>query len=283
MRVRIGYAYQIRGKTMTQLVGAICEDGKKVITVSDRMVSTGDMTLMFEQPRSKVELIAPRAIVLSAGTVHEPDLTREARVRAKGKDRILEIAEVLKDVFQEIREKHIVDEVLRPQTGIRSFAEWHAKQRSMHDAIVISLNEEIKQYELRLSLILAGADNEGHLIMVGDPGTYRSFDNLSYCCRGMGERHADNVFAWYRYSRIFPLNEALYIAFEAKKKAEMAGGVGQSTDILIIDSDGINKVSPDTVTALEEIYHDREAKAERTEFDNCITELEVRTGKMEGS
>lgn len=37
--------------TMTQLIGAICENGKKVITLSDRMVSTGDMTLAFEHPR----------------------------------------------------------------------------------------------------------------------------------------------------------------------------------------------------------------------------------------
>ena len=268
---------------MTQLVGAICEDGKKVITVSDRMVSTGDMTLMFEQPRSKAELIAPRAIVLSAGTVHEPDLTREARVRAKGKDRILEIADVLKDVFQEIREKHIVDEVLRPKTGMKSFAEWHMKQKSIHDATVFSLTEEMSQYQLGLSLILAGVDDEGHLIMIADPGSYRSFDNLSYCCIGMGNRHADTVFAWYRYSRLLPLNAALHIAFEAKKKSEMAGGVGQSTDILVIDSEGVNEVSPDTVKNLEEIYDDQEAKAERTGFDKRITELEVRTGKMEGS
>jgi hypothetical protein len=270
-----------KGEPMTQLVGAICEDGKKVITVSDRMVSTGDMTLTFEQPRAKAELIGPRAIVLSAGTVHEPDLTREARVRARGKDGILEIAEVLKDVFQEIREKHIVDEVLRPKTGIKSFAEWHAKQKSIHDMILMNVSEEISHYTLGLSLILAGVDVEGHLIMIVDPGTYRSYDNLSYCCLGMGGRHADNVFAWYRYSRLFPLNDAVYIAFEAKKRAEMAGGVGQATDILIIDSDGINEVKPDTVNALEGIYHDREAKAERTGFDERITKLQLCTGEME--
>jgi len=268
---------------MTQLVGAICEDGKKVITVSDRMVSTGDMTLMFEQPRSKAELIAARAIVLTAGTIHEPDLTRQARVRARGKDRILEMADVLKELFQEIREKHIVDEILRPQTGMKSFTEWLTRQKSIHDAILINLSDQISKYELPLRLILAGVDEEGHLIMVGDPGTYRSFDTLSYCCLGMGERHADNVFAWYRYSRVFPVNDALYIAFEAKKKAEMAGGVGQSTDILIIDSVGVNEVSRDTIDALEEIYNAREAKAERTGFDKRITELKVQTNKMEDS
>jgi hypothetical protein len=266
---------------MTQLVAAICEDGRKVITVSDRMVSTGDMTLAFEQPRMKAVQVSERAVVLIAGTVHEPDLVRQAREEAKGKDRILDIADALKDVFQEIREKHIVDEVLRPQAGLRSFAEWHEKQRGLHDHIVMMLNEGISSYRLGLSLLLAGIDDEGHLIRVGDPGTYRSYDNLSFCCMGMGDRHADNVFAWYQYSRAFSLNHTLYIAFEAKKRAEMAGGVGQSTDIVIIDAAGIQKVAAETVDFLGEIYNDREAKAQRTGFDQRITELEVQSSTLE--
>ena len=266
---------------MTQLIGVICEDGKRVITVSDRMVSTTDMTLAFEHPHMKALPISERAVVLTAGTVHEPDLIKQAKEEAKGKDRIIEIAEVLKEVYQEIREKHVIDEILRPQAGIKSFAEWHGKQRSLHDGIVMDLNNGIARYELGLSLLLAGVDDRGHLIRIGDPGTYRSYDNLSYCCMGMGDRHADNVFAWYKYSQALPLTDALYIAFEAKKKAEMAGGVGRSTDILIIDNKGIKSVKPDTLKALEEVYHDRETRAERTGFNKRITELQIQMGDLE--
>lgn len=91
------------------------------------------------------------------------------------------------------------------------------------------------------------------------------------------------MFAWYRYSKAFPLNDALFIAFEAKKKAEMAGGVGQSTDIVIIDSQGMKQLNAETIDALEEIYNDRERKAERTGFDNRITELGLRTSPLETS
>lgn len=268
---------------MTQLIGVICEDGQKVITVSDRMVSTGDMTLSFEQPRMKAVTMSEKAVVLVSGTVHEPDLMREATERAKGKERILEIAEVLKDVYQEIREKHIVDEVLRRRLGISSFEQWREEQAELMDGIVADMDERISRYSLGLALLLAGFDDEGHLIQIGDPGTYRSYDNLAFCCIGMGDRHADNVFAWYRYSRAFLLNDALYIAFEAKKRAEMAGGVGQSTDILIIDKEGIKQVKADTLGALEEVYNDRETRAERTGFNRRITELEIQTSKAETS
>lgn len=266
---------------MTQLIGAICENGKKVIALSDRMVSTGDMTLAFEQPLIKAVAISQRSVVMTAGTVHEPDLLRQAKERAKGKDRIIEIADVLKEVYQEFREEHVVDEVLRPLAGIKSFEEWHGKQRSLHDGLVMDLNQGIANCRLGLSLLLAGVDKIGHLIRIDDPGIYRSFDNLSYCCIGMGDRHADNVFAWYKYSSTFPLNEALYIGFEAKKRAEMTGGVGRSTDILIIDEYGIKEICPESVNLLEEIYHDREQKSERAGFDKRITELEIQTSDLE--
>ena len=268
---------------MTQLIGAICEDGKKVIALSDRMVSTGDMTLAFEHPRMKALPISQKAIVLTAGTVHEPDLIRLAKERARGKDRILDIAEILKEVYQDIRERHVIDEILRPQAGIRSFAEWHAKQRSLHDGIVVDLNHAISTYELGLSLILAGVDDTGHLIRIGDPGIYRSYDALSYCCIGMGDRHSDNVFAWYKYSQALPLSEALYIAFEGKKRAEMAGGVGQATDIIVIGVNGIQQIKAETIKTLEEIYCERESRSERAGFDKSIKDLKVQTGSLENS
>ena len=268
-------------ESMTQLIGAICKDGQKVIALSDRMVSTGDMTLTFEHPRMKAERLSDKAVVLTAGTVHEPDLLRQAREEAKGKDRILDIAEVLKEIYQQVREKHIVDEVLRPQTGLTSLADWRKEQKGLHDHLVMGLSEEIRNYALGLTLLLVGFDKEGHLIRVGDPGTYRSYDNLSYCTIGMGDRHSDNTFAWHKYSRMFPLNDATFIAFEAQKRAEMAGGVGHATDILIIDDEGIGEVKPETVEALEGIYDDRETRSERTGFDKRITELEIQTNDLE--
>lgn len=265
---------------MTQLIGAICENGKMVITVSDRMVSTGDMTLTYEQPVKKVTYLSEKIIVLTAGTVHEPDLIRQAKAQTQDKDNILQVAEILKKHFQNIRERHIVDEILRPNAGIQSFDQWRKEQKGLHDSIVIDLYNDITRYKLGLTLMLAGVDTEGHLILLGDPGTYRSSDYLSFCCVGMGDRHAQNVFAWYRYSREFTLNEALYITFEAKKKAEMAGGVGQSTDIIIIDKKEIKEISSETIKILEGIYENRETKSERGGFDKHITELKIQTNSM---
>ena len=271
---------------MTQLIAALCQcEGKpKVIGITDRMLSTSDMTLTFERDEPKIEIITPRAAVLLAGTLDEPDLIRDVRAKARGKERIKEIADLFKESYQELRIKHIEDEILNPLAGLKSFEDFQEKQKILHDSLVMELNERIKKYNVGLSILLIGMDDQGgHIINLMNPGIWRSFDNLGFLCLGMGERHADNVFAWYKYTTAIPLNDAIFIAFEAKKKAEAAGGVGQATDMLIIDKEGIKIIEQETTIKLEEVYRDREKSRERRGFDKRITELEIRTRNVETS
>ena len=269
---------------MTQLVSALCHcEGKpRVIGISDRMLTTSDMTLTFERDEPKTDIITSKTLVLTAGTVHEPDLIRDVRGRAKGKEYVKEVAELFKEVYQELRIKYIEDEILNPLVGIKSFREYHEKQKILHDAVILDINERIRKYDVGLTLLLLGIDEQGgHIIHIMNPGIWRSYDNLGFLCLGMGDRHADNVFAWYKYTPTVPLSDALYIAFEAKKKAEAAGGVGQATDMTIVSKDAVELVEQETIAKLEEVYHERETTRERRGFDKRITEIEIRTRKME--
>ena len=268
---------------MTQLIAAICEGGKNIVAVSDRMVSTADMTLTFEPDEIKAQPVGHKALVMIAGTLHEPDLIRDAREKVRGKERLREVADALKEVYQDLRDSRIEDEVLRPCTGLRTFAEYHDKQTKLHDSLIMEMNDRIRRYNLGLTLVLTGVDDQGHVFYIDNPGVWRSFDNLGYCCEGIGDRHADNVFAWYRYTQAIPLNEAIFIAFEAKKRAEMAGGVGKATDIHIIDDQGIRLMSQETVRHLEEAYDGRESRGQRRGFERNITELEVQATPVEAA
>lgn len=272
------------GGKMTQLISALCQcEGKpKVIGISDRMLSSSDMTLIFERDEPKIEVISNTTSILTAGTIDEPDLIRDVRAKAKGKDKVTDIAELFKEAYQALRLKHIEDEILIPLAGIKSFKEYHEKQSTLHDSVMLDLNERIRKYDVGLTLLLIGIDEQGgHIIGIMNPGMWRSYDSLGFLCIGMGDRHADNVFAWYKYTPSIPLSDTIYIAFEAKKKAESAGGVGQSTDIRIIGKEGIEIVEQETITRLEEIYHEREGIRERRGFDKQITELKIQTRKAE--
>lgn len=269
-----------KSKRMTQLIAAVCDRGKTVVALSDRMVTTGDMTLGFESPNRKAEVITDRSAVLIAGSVHEPDLVRDARERAKGKDRVRDIAEVFVGLYQELRTKRIEDEILKARIGIKSFSEYHQKQQMLHESVILETNHLISEFDLGLDLILVGVDDRAHVSHIDNPGRWHSWDNLGYCTVGMGDRHAENVFAWYKHSSNVPVSEALYIAFEAKKKAEMAGGVGPTTDAIIVKDDGVHLVKDETLKVLQGIYDEREYGEERKTLGKKVTDLKLETTKL---
>ena len=258
---------------MTQLVGALCKNGSKAILLSDRMVTTGNGSLAFEH-EAKFQFIAPNAIVLTAGTVHEPEIIADAKSEIKGRCSVLEIADILSKNYRRVRRKRIENEVLE-EMGLSTFEEFHRKQNLLNENTVLDLSRKIREYDLGVHLLLGGVDNKSHLYRVGEPGTYRSFDEVGFCCIGSGDRHADPVFAFFGFSLSMALGETLQVAFEAKKKAEMAGGVGEKTDIWIIDKGGVNEVDAGTIKELEDFH------AQQKGLSEFFTSIKLKTKRLE--
>lgn len=261
------------GKLMTQLIGILCENREKVILISDRMVTTANGSLAFEH-EAKFQFIAPNAIVLTAGTIHEPEVIVDTKAEIKGKGSLREIADVLSKNYRKIRRKRVENEILE-EIGILSFDEFHRKQNLLHENSVLELSKRIRDYDLGVHLLLGGVDEKACLCRIGEPGTYRSFDDLGFCCIGSGDRHAEPVFAFYGFTLALPLAEALQIGFEAKKRAEMAGGVGKQTDIWIIEKGGVYAVTPETIKQLEESHTQQKG------LSQFISPVEPKTSKLE--
>lgn len=217
------------------------------------MVTASNGSLAFEHA-PKFELIAPNAIVLTAGSIHEPELLLDTKKEIKGKDLVREIAESLSKSYRKMRLKRIEDEVLQ-EVGILSFDEFHRKQNLLHENTVLDLSKRIRDYDLKVVLLLGGVDEKAHLYRICEPGTCRSYDELGFCCIGSGDRHAEPVFAFYGFSIEMDEKKALQIAFLAKKRAEMAGGVGKITDGWILEKGGVYEIDAGTIRELEEIYN----------------------------
>jgi hypothetical protein len=258
---------------MTQLVGAICEDGKKLVLLSDRMVGRAGLT--FERG-SKGQRVSNNAMVLSAGTVHEPELIMEIKNEFQGKTNpaVLEIAKFTTNEYHKTRLARIVDEVLRAR-GFDSIGDFYQAHKLLHDSLVIDINSMIERYELGVYLLVAGVDSEAHIYFICDPGVYSSFDEIGFFCPGMGKEQAESTFVWYEFSPNLSLRETLYISFEAKKKAEAAGSVGSTTDAWIIDKEGIHEVQRHTIEELERIYAERQRAHQANRFGKEITDIEL--------
>lgn len=169
-----------------------------------------------------------------------------------------------------------MSDVIFSRRGL-TIEDFYESQRSLHESSILELNEEMDEFNLNLDIIIVGVDrgSNSHVYSILNPGVAIPNDPLGFCCTGTGQRHSDVTFAYRGFTPSFSLKRAIYLAFEAKKRAEMAGGVGPSTDIAIISDDNKPQfLSQETISQLERIYGDMEHRAEYgSEIDDAVNEL----------
>jgi hypothetical protein len=243
-----------RKHPMTQIIAALCNNKKDLILIGDRQVTTTDDTLHYDY-EPKLKPITEKAICLEAGTMHEPEVIADSKTEIAGRQDIRQIAEIVAKNYRKQRMIRLEAEILS-KYGLVSFDDFFSKQQTMHDSVLDTIMKELDDYELGLELIIAGHDKNGepHIYLIDEPGTSVSYDNVGYCCTGIGESHADSVFAFYGYEPSKTIEEVLYIAYAAKKRAQMASGVGEKTDAWFMDYDGCHKIKQSTIDNLEKYY-----------------------------
>lgn len=271
-------------RPMTICVGAICDrredSGEKVIVASDRMVTAGDFSVAFEHEEPKIIPLSGNCVALTAGPalVHT-DLFRKVKTKfhSGATPPISEIVDKVKEEYLKIRNRIIEERFFK----VRGFnLDWFKEhQRMLSPEIVMRLDRQLETYEFNLHILVAGVDNTGaHIYYIYPPCSSTCFEALGYCSIGTGERHADSTFIAYRYTPSFSLKNALYITFEAKKRAEIAVGVGQHVDMAIIDGNGIKNVDEKVIGELNNIHTKKieVTTLKNEEIDKMISSLSVK-------
>jgi len=220
------------------------------------MITTGDLTVAFEHDVPKITQLTGNSLALTAGpALIHTDLFREVKktIHAGATPPINEIVDKIKKEYLAIRNRQVEERFFK----VRGFnIEWFMQnQRALVPEIALRLDQQLERYSFDLSILIAGVDGSGaHLYLVYPPCCSECFEALGYCSIGTGERHADSTFITYRYTPSISVKEALYITYEAKRKAEIAVGVGRSTDMAIISERGIQFLRSEILEMLKHIY-----------------------------
>ena len=256
---------------MTICIAALCDNRKTVVVLADRMLTSSDNTLVFEHDEPKLDKLFNNCIALTAGqaTLHQP-IFQACRAEIRDTSPLIsDVVKKIKEKYQEARREFMNDAIFSTRgLSVNSFYEM---QNSLHESSILDFNSAMDLFNLQIDILVAGVDVEenSHIYLITNPGVVIPVDSIGFSSIGTGTRHADVAFAYRQYSSSFPLNKALYTAFEAKKRAEMAGGVGQRTDIAIVTKDGCETLSEDTVQELGNIYS---LEVERTGWGNEVNE-----------
>jgi hypothetical protein len=239
---------------MTICIAAVTGN-KRVVAVTDKMLtlSAAMVTKYQVAENNKAIPLSKKVLGLFAGDVVQAN---EILSRAKNKiadtDDVNSAAEKLKEAFCDFRKQVIEDNLL-----IRFGLTWDIfvkSQSSLDPNLVAKIAEVLGQYRVDVQVIITGVDSTGpHIYAVGDPGTISCMDSIGYVCIGSGSQHAQLSLIEAKYHAGFDGEDSLMSLFEAKKRAEFDPGVGDLTDVLLIDGK-VRRFTDEELKLLSDTY-----------------------------
>lgn len=231
--------------------------GKAIITVSDRMITAGDV--QYEPLQRKTAHITPHILAMIAGdySTHSQALI-EIHTQIKG-DRSrtpYQVALMYGRALQGVKLKEAEDIILAP-LGLNADT-FLAQQKEMAAASVVDLNAQLQGYSGQdVEAIVAGFDpvmGAFHVYQIDTRGTVRCLDDVGFAAIGIGAWHAKSRLMQVGYTNNWNISAALSSLFAAKKAAEIAPGVGKSTDIHLITRGTILPIWEPVAAKIEELF-----------------------------
>lgn len=268
---------------MTVCIAAVCAsshpEGPIVITAADRMITIGEIE--YEPAQTKTVYFASQTVGLLAGDMqlHAAVVPRVMkRVREAMHDNpqninVVEIADFYAEEFGYYRRAMAEKEILVPR-GM-NFDRFFSKQSVMAHYQVSDIDARLAAYRIESSAIIAGLDpTGGHIFKIENPGVALCYDTPYFACIGSGEWLASSQFMVKKFDKNWSFSRALWLIFEAKARAEAAGGVGTQTDIVFIGRGGqIIPLKEEHKARLQSMFRDAEVR-ERAIADDMSTQID---------
>jgi hypothetical protein len=257
---------------VTVAVAALCGFPNDVVIIAaeDHMITAGDVE--FEQPQPKMWKIGPCCVAMLYGLIAaqgEIALEIELRIKRENVESIGKIAALFGEQQSEYIRREAAIDVLAPLgLSVRDLVDGQSEIGAGH---VRDLSKQMQVYyeasglsaELGGAIIL-GVDSEGAQIYRVEHGHATFMNTVGFAVAGSGRWHAESQFMFSRYARHWKFPDALSLVYAAKKRAEVAPGVGSETDIVFVTGNPRNvihaRADSDLVIGLEQIYQSHKKK-----------------------
>lgn len=222
---------------MTVCIAAKANDGS-IFCAADRMVTLGDIEM--ESPNTKIYMLTNSIVVMPSdddAALHTEILNQThdvaAAVIAANPTRWPLVAEL---VSYYISARNEMRNRLAEQTFLIPLGLTHQtfldRMSSLDAALVSRIAEDLINFKLpSMSVIIAGVDPGGSHIYEVHDGESGCFNTIGYAAIGAGARHARAHFMLANQSNAMSATETLWNTYMAKKRSEVAPGVGEQTNI----------------------------------------------------
>lgn len=271
---------------MTVCVAAITEKSM-VFGAADRMLTAGD--IQFEPAIPKVFLLTNSIVALLAGdSALQTEIMQSVKFQVQRKVSenpkqwlpVGNVALIYAEVYRRARQRRTTNEVLAP-LGLDANT-FIGRQKEMDTDLVKHIASELVNYEMApVQSIITGVDQEGPHLFVVNNGQVSCLDSVGFAAIGAGYWHANSQFMFGGHARWKPVPETLLLTYAAKKRAEVAPGVGEATDMFSIGPTpgSFFAIPEDVLASVDAIYQRireknnatiREGNEEVTDYVNKI-------------
>ncbi|HXM64193.1 MAG TPA: hypothetical protein VN950_25250 [Terriglobales bacterium] len=246
---------------MTVCVAAICDNGKTIILVSDRMIGPG--FIESEPNINKVVKLHSQWWLLFAGDDISPvfdiiDYAKEAIKKKQAKDNLQpDTPAQLQTVMDAVRESYEKKRMQQAESLYLKPIGWDITTFNASAGGPICLPDfgeikaKIADYVLNIELLVAGFSEGSAYVfsLIGREGAIVNRHDLpGFYSIGSGGTGAVFMLYYRDLSYKTIAREAVYYAMEAKLFGEQASGVGEDTDLYIAKADGtFITLSEDTI------------------------------------
>ena len=225
---------------MTICIAALYENGKGCVLASDQM-TTAHFPIGYEFENEEVSKIikvreATVAYLLAAGDVlfaHEVLEGVRKEADEKGITATPAVAEVFRGHYQKVRRQHVVRAELEPR-GL-TLESYYQSQQRLVQPIVMMIDSALKSFNPRTDLIVAGFGEVCcSVFSIVNPGDLFCHDAIGFAAVGSGGPHAVYSLIESGYKKSMDAKTVYELVEKAKKRSEVAPGVGRGTQMISV-------------------------------------------------
>lgn len=225
---------------MTVCIAALYEDGKGAVLCSDQMATIG-FPLNYEYENEDVAKIVelssqPRTFALVSGNVIFADeiISGVKRILSNKKgSSVTDIVDIFREQYQTVRRLHVIRNELEPRgLDLQAYREM---QQKLLAPIVKTIDDALAKWNLKTEFIIASKNgNLCHIYAIIHPGDILPLTSIGYIAIGSGSIHAMFSMIEGKYSKSMAQKDVERLVLKAKRRSEVAPGVGSKTKTEIL-------------------------------------------------
>ncbi len=230
-----------------------------IVGAADRMKTYGDME--YEPEQTKIFQFTSHTAALTSGdTAAQLSVCQATQARTSYLPNltVATVAVTYAEEFANFRRNRNERRILAP-LGLNTFTLLN-RQQGMSSEQADRLISLMVTTDLGDEVIVTGWDASGaHVYVIADPGEAVCLDSIGWGAVGSGRWHAESLFMVEGYTPYWQFEQALHLTYQAKKRADVAPGVGSKyTDLFLISTGGFHFIAEDSplFKAIDHVYQE---------------------------